>query len=302
MGLLRRADTGDAFPLGARVLVGRASGSLLRIRSRFVSNEHAVLWWDQGQWWAKDLGSSNGTTLDDDALSPGHAVTVPEGGRIGFGDPANTWVLADARGPLPLAFDDTGAVCTGDGGILCLPNESTLSAMVYEGADGGWRLESEDGTRRVASAEAVAVDGAAWTLFLPDPHEQTWTRDQLTLSIGSVALQFGVSLDEEHVELTVHGPHHTLPVPTRTHHYLLLTLARARVADAAHPAAEQGWRHAEDLAADVGIDRHNLDVQVYRARRQLGKAGVRGAAGLIERRPGTQMLRIGVARLEIGAL
>jgi hypothetical protein len=40
-------------------------------------------------------------------------------------------------------------------------------------------------------------------------------------------------------------------------------------------------------------------VEIYRARKQLAALGIQGAAGLVERRPGTREIRIGVFDVEV---
>jgi hypothetical protein len=96
-----------------------------------------------------------------------------------------------------------------------------------------------------------------------------------------------------------------IDLEARAHHYVLLTLARRRLADQADPGlspAEHGWLHQELLLDMLRTDASRLHIDIYRARRQLGQVGVLGAMRLIERRPGTRMLRIGVARLDVQTL
>jgi hypothetical protein len=42
-----------------------------------------------------------------------------------------------------------------------------------------------------------------------------------------------------------------------------------------------------------------LNIDVFRIRRHFAAAGIAGAAGIVERRPRTQQLRIGTPHLEI---
>lgn len=86
------------------------------------------------------------------------------------------------------------------------------------------------------------------------------------------SMYFDVSLDEEHVFLTLHdgtGRQHCLG--ERIHHYALLMLARLRVEDAARgmDPADQGWVDMERLSRMIGIDRSHLNIQIFRARRQI---------------------------------
>ncbi len=92
-----------------------------------------------------------------------------------------------------------------------------------------------------------------------------------------------------------------IDLQVRAHHYLLLTLARRRLADrqAGAAAADEGWLRQDDLRAMLRLGEDHLSISIHRARTQLGKAGVADAAAVVERRPGTRLLRIGVAALEV---
>ena len=48
-----------------------------------------------------------------------------------------------------------------------------------------------------------------------------------------------------------------------------------------------------------GADRERVNVDIHRLRQQVSKAGVSDAAQLIERRPTTHQLRLGIRRVEI---
>ena len=52
----------------------------------------------------------------------------------------------------------------------------------------------------------------------------------------------------------------------------------------------------------VGTDGPRLNVDVFRVRRQLAALGIHGAAGIIERRPGSGQLRLGTDRVEVTKL
>ena len=72
----------------------------------------------------------------------------------------------------------------------------------------------------------------------------------------------------------------------RTGWYLLLTLARARLADArdaAIPESAQGWLPLDELIRRLDTSENKLNVDIFRARKALASAGVDGAAGLVDR-------------------
>jgi ADP-ribose pyrophosphatase YjhB (NUDIX family) len=115
-------------------------------------------------------------------------------------------------------------------------------------------------------------------------------------------MRFSVSSDEEYVELTVvvDGEEHALK--PRSHHYILLLLARARLDDLDSPESEQGWLYTGELAKMLRASRNQLYVSLYRARKGLAAIGIENASELIERRPTTQQLRLGLSDITVTAL
>jgi eukaryotic-like serine/threonine-protein kinase len=64
--------------------VGRTNGNDLVISGRSVSRRHARLWFDNGHWHLEDVGSSNGTLVNNVRIY--QAVTLNDGDVINFGD------------------------------------------------------------------------------------------------------------------------------------------------------------------------------------------------------------------------
>ena len=68
-----------------RVLIGRSSEADIVLPHDDISRRHAVLWRQDGQVWVRDLGSSNGTSLDGQPVGR-EALTVNPGAVLGFSD------------------------------------------------------------------------------------------------------------------------------------------------------------------------------------------------------------------------
>jgi len=68
-----------------RVLIGRSSEADVVLPHDDISRRHAMLWRQDGQVWIRDLGSSNGTSLDGQPVGR-EALTVNPGAVLGFSE------------------------------------------------------------------------------------------------------------------------------------------------------------------------------------------------------------------------
>jgi pSer/pThr/pTyr-binding forkhead associated (FHA) protein len=75
---------GWSYPLDGEVTVGRAPGCGISLPDdTFVSQVHARVFARDGGWWVEDLGSTNGTYLNDGPVTS--AMAVRTGDRVQFG-------------------------------------------------------------------------------------------------------------------------------------------------------------------------------------------------------------------------
>jgi FHA domain len=285
MGLLRHVASGTTCTLASRTLVGRGPACVVRANDPRVSSEHAVLAWSGDTWTVRDLGSRNATTLDDRPLAAGDEARLVAGARLKFG--GDLWVLHDDAPPVPQAvrLDDDARV-TAQGPVLLLPDADSPLASLVPQADGLWRLEDDGDGRAVSDLDVVEVGGRAYRVYLPTVSTPTVPADAVA------ALRFRVSTDEEHVEVAVVGGGRTTHLRARSHHYLLLVLARQRMQDQALPAVDRGWVTRDDLARRLRVEPITVNVQLHRIRHDLGRHGD-AAAGLVEIRPGSGHVRVG---------
>ncbi len=79
----RGPEPGTIFPLQEVNSLGRAPSSTIRLSDPFVSSHHALITWREGHWWLEDLGSKNGTTLNDEPVT--RPTVVDAGDLIGIG-------------------------------------------------------------------------------------------------------------------------------------------------------------------------------------------------------------------------
>ena len=91
---------GRAHRLDPRTLIGRqVDGQGLAVLEPSVSRHHAHLTLDHDEWTVRDLGSANGTFLDDKLLAA--PAALHEGDRVRFGHIAFYFVEDVARLPPP---------------------------------------------------------------------------------------------------------------------------------------------------------------------------------------------------------
>ncbi|MDI1475430.1 FHA domain-containing protein [Polyangium sp. y55x31] len=300
MGTLKNESTQDYITLGVRCLIGRHSGCDVRVDERRVSAEHASLHWTGGRWELRDLGSRNGTLVGGHRLSPGERVPLAEGTAFSLGGASLTFVLTDGSPPGAAArHDPSGARRAASGGMLLLPDEELPLVSVFEDAEGKWVAESGDDVQPVEDRQVITIAGESWTLELPPRDTETWQSDIKSPMLENIHLRLAVSQNEEQVTATVVMGGREAELPSRTHHYLLVTLARAWLEDRDAAAAKRGWLGREALCRMLATDLNKLNVDIHRARKQLAVLGVQNAAGLVERRPSTGEIRIGVRSVEV---
>ena len=57
-------ERGRNYPLGNEASIGRAAGCQITLDDTYVSQLHARVFTNEGQWFVEDLGSTNGTWLN----------------------------------------------------------------------------------------------------------------------------------------------------------------------------------------------------------------------------------------------
>lgn len=71
------------FPLYPVTSIGRAQTNTLVLDDEYASNEHALIALRGSQWWLEDLGSRNGTLLNDLPLDKEAVVTAGDTVTVG---------------------------------------------------------------------------------------------------------------------------------------------------------------------------------------------------------------------------
>jgi len=305
VGILKHPLTGRRRTLAARSLVGRAPFCVVHVDDRRVSAEHAAVFWTGVQWEVRDLGSSNGTSVNGQRIAPGERRVLGVGSELSFGE-AERWLLEDALPPVASArCAATGEVRVAEGGLLALPSASEPRVSIFQDEEGRWLIEAEGPARPAVDLESIDA-GSPWILSVPPLGSvevpSTLELDVRQSMLAAVTLRLVVSRDEEHVALTVVRGREVKALGARTHNYLLLALARARIRDrdaGALPPAEQGWMYVDEVCQALQLDAQQLTLCIYRARNLLAQAGVADAGTLVERRSMSHQIRLGTSQVEV---
>ncbi len=82
-------DVGKRFSLGEKaVVIGRPTAQNepdIPLNGDYVSRRHAEITFEQGRFVLRDLGSTNGTTLDDERLAAGQSAPLRHDSVVGIG-------------------------------------------------------------------------------------------------------------------------------------------------------------------------------------------------------------------------
>jgi len=289
---------GSPIFLRSRHIAGRSASCNLRLVGRQVSALHAQIYWERDGWFVRDLGSRNGTWVNGRQLDQGGTAPLKLGAAIGFGRSEPVWKLMDVDPPQPFAIA-ADRVEVGSFGVLALPDEDAPTAMIYQ-SGGGWILQSEE-TSPASDMQTVDVDGVTWQLQLPEEVPATLRQNDVP-RLDDIEMRFAVSLDEEYVASSLHSHGWSSDLGARAHYHTLLHLARARLEDQGNadlPESARGWVYADQLGRDLGFSEGKVNLHIFKARRQLEALGVAEAARVVERRPQTQQLRLGLTQIEI---
>lgn len=299
MGRIASLRTGEVRPVRHEHLIGRSRGCDLRVDERLASAVHACLRWVGTRWEIRDLGSRNGTFLDGQRVDG--ETFVPHGATLAFGAPGEAWRLVDPSGPRAFAERVDGVErVEGTPELLALPTESDVLATVFHGGD-GWVVEHEDRTEPVAD-RAVIEAGGRWVVHLPLPSAERTDLALPQAAIDDLALRIAVSRHEEHVEIELVHRGGVIRVGAYAANELLLALALARLGDASPTERDRGWVDTEVLSGMVRQTPSCVRQWIYLTRRRFEELGITNGSRIVERRPGTREVRLGVGRVRIEPL
>jgi hypothetical protein len=309
MAFLFDVNTERYIPLAPHHTIGRLANRVDTCLDRpYVSKLHATIEWRDGFWYLKNLGL-NGTYINGERLQQGDSQLLVLGDAIVLAEPNDPalkvldlspptdilWPLASKQPPEPLALSR----------YHLLPDEENPEISLFL-EDQQWYFEpvtaqGEPVAQPLESGGLLTFGNQQWRLIRAQIYGPTEARSPSADKISQFEFVFDLSLDEESTHLSLQREQQKIDLGERSHHYLLLLLARHREADVQRgfDSNAQGWVYTTQLAAELGMDNIHMNIHIYRARKQLSDAlpNAQVQSGLLERRGGK--LRIGCDKFKI---
>lgn len=279
------------------VRVGRAPINEIVLRDPGVSAHHAVFWVEAGALRVRDLGSTNGTFVNDQRIAG--ATAVAHGDRVRLGASATLRVHgtvgdAVALGPLRLEGVEGGVSFGVTSDRFAVPGAGD-ALLLLDASGEVWLAADGDEVARLEVDVPFELRGRTWVLRRDtDPTPETLRPTQTPR-----ALELTVSLGSQRAELVDRRAGKRLEVTSENRVALLYALGERWLADG---GGDGGWIDDPDAAVAVwGRDHlkhgaNNYNVLVHRVRADLEGAGF--DRWCLEKRSGRSRLRIASVRLE----
>ncbi len=292
--LLRSGEVVHAQPVrDAPIHVGRAPGNELVVSDATVSGHHLMVWQESNQLWIKDLGSTNGTFLNERRIRSVHPVR--DGDRIRLGTSCILQVRADASSPstdharglvledlragtrFPLTRDRF-AIGSGVGADLRVADGPEIAVVLMIHSNGEVRIgtaDDDEGPLAVGAEfqvgerafRVVEVDGAQMATEVPAAERYPY---KLSVTLEG---PFGAEATLE--DLPTRKAHR---IESGNRAVLLFLLGRRWEEDRLRgvPSEERGWCPDDEVMTGIWGrhgDENKLNVLLHRLRAELRGAG-----------------------------
>lgn len=276
MAILRNLQNNEETNLLALHLVGRHPSQCdMVLNNPKASRVHATISWD-GEAWSIQDNSTNGTFVNATRLLPNATQPLNLNDKVYFANAsAGGWEVSDIGPPKSMLVPQTaGAAVVILDNIVVLPSEESPEITLYLSPEGRWFCESEMGTSMLTDGNKVSVNGVIWRFIEAQGCAETICIASPSAALSGIKADFIVSQDEEHVSMTMTMNQQPFELGERSHHYLLLLLARKTIDDktAGFSEQEQGWIDKDQLVQMLQLDEIHINMQIYRFRKQMAKA------------------------------
>lgn len=309
MAQIRDTHTQRTFPLRAHHMFGRCTErSDTVVSNPITSRIHVAIEWDGQHWNARDL-SKNGTWVGSRRLVVNESTPLAVGDQLHLGAPQMpALVLEDDSPPRSALIGLHEAPSLELASYVFLPDQDSPQAvLIYSFQRAAWMLhpiehDSLQHVERVLQhGDRIGYGGREWQVFLAETEQVTEINPDGESRLEDIEFVFHLSQDEENTALQLNLGAQQLDLGERSHHYLLLHLARLRAAQAAGglDSETQGWIDNEQLRKDLGMEMPHINIMIFRARKQIAEnlTPSLDSESLVER--GKGRIRFGSSRFRI---
>ncbi|MGK0359108.1 MAG: hypothetical protein ACI9U2_001404 [Bradymonadia bacterium] len=300
MAQLRHLQSDRLWSLSESSQLGRRPNSWIPLTAPCTSGRHAQIIYSGGRWLIVDLGSRNGTRLQNQSVS---AIARPlsSGQRIALGSDAGEVfevVHVDPPEPIAMVPSDPTQRVVGEDGVLCL-HDGDRTVLVRE-QTGRWLMQCDDAEPvEVVTGHVIKRGAVQWTLVLPSHH--TVTLEAQASETTTLVIQHSQDLDDFEFAIRRTG-HPSRSLGARTYSFMLYVLAQRLLTEQTDPdiaAAEAGWMRVPDLldeltrANGIEAERTHINMHVLRFRKVIERFASRAPdIPRIERRGDSDRIRL----------
>ena len=288
MGVLTSLRSSELIYLKPAHVFGRdpnIADSLLQ--DKMCSRTHFVIRWQGGGWVLLDE-SKNGCFINGVKTSKGQFVALNKKDIISASHKDDAqWQFSCDNKPKPVLVTPGNNAYIELDAINLLPDKDHPECQILQQGQ-QWYLEKGHDRYELNEGSHFSIQGQPW-IFYPNSLVEETVYQPINNN-DNTSLIFNVNRSEEHIQLILDNGHSHIDLGVRTHHYLLLEMARYALEDNIANLSEKGWMSNDLLLNNLRIDVNNLNIQIYRARKALSKHSFYWGQNLIERRRGEMRL------------
>lgn len=274
MGTFTNSVTEQTIQLRDHHIVGRHPETAhTLIKESAVSRSHCLIEWQQGNWYLQDI-SANGTYVNEKRVAKNIKHELKLNDVVQFGDSESVkWQVSSLAQPCPFLKSTTE--CVSDFALdqqISILNCEDQEQMISQTLSGQWLLEQEGNIKALQNGDSVRYQGNQYILIAPSDIDATQECEQT--AEHAIDVKFTVSQNEEHVGVLLNVDGQAIDLEDRTHHYLVLLLARKYLEDKQNnvPETEAGWLDKSLLMRQTRMEETHINTQFYRFRKQLHTA------------------------------
>ncbi len=285
---------------------GRLSNAVeTYIMDPFVSRIHFSIEHYQNNWFIID-NSRNGTWLNKIKMISNHKQLIKKGDLISCGENQSITFLMEDDSPPKDLLCQKDASDSHFNETIQLDNinhfsdtDNRIISIIKTGEE--WKVQGHQEVSSISNQEWIDISNKKWQLLSPDLTQHTVEMHNETIVIDEISLCINTNLNEESNHCALHTPIGNFDLKVRSHHYLILLLARQLASDYDNnlDTSECGWLYLDTLMTLTRLPETQINILIYRARKQFtDSVGNLIASDLfIQRRQG--QVRLGIQKIEI---